>query len=157
MRSGCLGLQSEERQQCGRHLSVNRIRTGLTTWSTCTSCTSGMKPSPVCLVLTQACTSSTAKRSARKPLTSRSSTSMKPVTRSVSMSTERPRRMISSPSQQVSAVVATRDFLLRLINTKETPRIPREVRREARALLRHYPIAEHLRPVLEQGLNSEKL
>ena len=80
---------------------------------------------------------------------------MKPVTRSVSMSTERPRRMISSPSQQVSAVVATRDFLLRLINTKETPRIPREVRREARALLRHYPIAEHLRPVLEQGLNSE--
>ena len=82
---------------------------------------------------------------------------MKPVTRSVSMSTERPRRMISSPSQQVSAVVATRDFLLRLINTKETPRIPREVRREARALLRHYPIAEHLRPVLEEGLNSEKL
>lgn len=60
--------------------------------------------------------------------------------------------MISSPSQQVSAVVATRDFLLRLINTKETPRIPREVRREARALLRHFPIADELRPVLQEGL-----
>jgi len=59
---------------------------------------------------------------------------------------------ISSPMQQVSAVVATRDFLLRLIDTKETPRIPREVRREARALLRHYPIASELRPVLEKGL-----
>jgi hypothetical protein len=57
--------------------------------------------------------------------------------------------------QQTSAVVATRDFLLRLIDTKETPRIPREVRREARALLRHYPIASELRPVLEEGLASK--
>ncbi len=68
---------------------------------------------------------------------------------------ERERRMISSPSQQVSAVVATRDFLLRLINTKETPRIPREVRREARALLRHFPIADELRPVLQEGLATK--
>ncbi len=73
------------------------------------------------------------------------------------MSMQRERRMISNPQQQVAAVVATRDFLLRLINTKETPRIPREVRREARALLRHFPIADELRPVLEQGLNSKKL
>ena len=57
--------------------------------------------------------------------------------------------------QQVAAVVATRDFLLRLIDTKETPRIPREVRREARALLRHYPIASELRPVLEKGLGKK--
>ncbi len=70
---------------------------------------------------------------------------------------QRERRMISNPQQQVAAVVATRDFLLRLINTKETPRIPREVRREARALLRHFPIADELRPVLEQGLSSNKL
>ena len=73
------------------------------------------------------------------------------------MSLDSPRRMISSPMQQVAAVVATRDFLLRLVNTKETPRIPREVRREARALLRHYPLPERLRPVLEEGFNSEKL
>ncbi len=71
------------------------------------------------------------------------------------MSLDRPRRMISSPSQQVTAVVATRDFLLRLIDTKETPRIPREVRREARALLRHYPLPDRLRPVLQKGLDRK--
>ena len=63
--------------------------------------------------------------------------------------------MISNPQQQVASVVATRDFLLRLINTKETPRIPREVRREARALLRHFPIADELRPVLQEGLTKK--
>ena len=71
------------------------------------------------------------------------------------MRIERQRRMISNPQQQVASVVATRDFLLRLINTKETPRIPREVRREARALLRHFPIADELRPVLQKGLAKE--
>jgi hypothetical protein len=65
----------------------------------------------------------------------------------------RPDVRISSISQQVSAVVATRDFLLRLINTKETPRIPREVRREARALLRHYPPVNELKPALQRGLD----
>ena len=39
---------------------------------------------------------------------------------------------ISSPEQQIAAMVGVRDFLIRLANTKETPRIPREVRREAR-------------------------
>ena len=73
------------------------------------------------------------------------------------MTIERQRRMISSPAQQVASVVAARDFLLRLTDTKETPRIPREVRREARALLRHYPIADQLRPVLEQGLRVKDL
>jgi hypothetical protein len=51
--------------------------------------------------------------------------------------------------------VATRDFLLRLTNHKETPRIPREVRREARALLRHYPVADELREILEQAYSGE--
>jgi hypothetical protein len=73
------------------------------------------------------------------------------------MAIERQRRMISSPTQQIASVVAARDFLLRLTDTKETPRIPREVRREARALLRHYPIADQLRPVLEQGLRVKDL
>ena len=73
------------------------------------------------------------------------------------MTIERQRRMISSPAQQVASVVAARDFLLRLTDTKETPRTPREVRREARALLRHYPIADPLRPVLEQGFRVKDL
>jgi len=63
---------------------------------------------------------------------------------------------ISSCQQQVSSVVAARDFLLRLTQSKETPRVPGEVRREARALLRHYPIASRLRPVLEEGLSRSE-
>jgi hypothetical protein len=56
---------------------------------------------------------------------------------------------ISSPIQQVNAIVATRDFLLRLTSPAQTRRVPGEIRREARALLRHYPVAERLRPLLE--------
>ena len=59
---------------------------------------------------------------------------------------------ISSPMQQVNAMVATRDFLLRLTNPAETRRVPGEIRREARALLRHYPVAERLRPLLQTAL-----
>jgi hypothetical protein len=63
---------------------------------------------------------------------------------------------ISSPMQQVAAVVATRDFLLRLSDPHATKRVPGEVRKEARALLRHFPIAEKLRPVLQEGLQKEE-
>ncbi len=59
---------------------------------------------------------------------------------------------ISSPSQELNSIVATRDFLLRLTDTKESPRIPGEVRREARALLRHYPPTYRLKPLLEEAL-----
>lgn len=59
---------------------------------------------------------------------------------------------ISSPIQQTAAVVATRDFLLRLSDPQATRRVPGEVRKEARALLRHFPIAETLRPILRDGL-----
>lgn len=61
---------------------------------------------------------------------------------------------ISSPIQQVAAVVATRDFLLRLSDPRATRRVPGEVRKEARALLRHFPIAETLRPILREGLQA---
>jgi hypothetical protein len=63
---------------------------------------------------------------------------------------------ISSPLQQVAAVVATRDFLLRLSDPQATKRVPGEVRKEARALLRHFPIAETLRPILREGLGAEE-
>ncbi len=64
------------------------------------------------------------------------------------------RHPISTPQQKVTAVVATRDFLLRLTNVKETPRIPREVRREAKTLLRHYPLISELKPILEKELSQ---
>lgn len=57
-----------------------------------------------------------------------------------------------SPQQQVSAVVAARDFLLRLTRPLETPRVPGLVRTEARSLLRHFPLEEDLKPVLESAL-----
>lgn len=60
--------------------------------------------------------------------------------------------VISSQEQQVSAVLASRDFLLRLTRPQETPRVPPGIRREALALLRHFPATERLRPALEQHL-----
>ena len=70
--------------------------------------------------------------------------------------TSRNRPRISSVHQQVAAVIATRDFLLRMVDPKTmTVRDnAREIRREARALLRHYPPADQLRPVLEEGLSK---
>ncbi len=63
---------------------------------------------------------------------------------------------ISSPIQQVAAVVATRDFLLRLSDPHATRRVPGEVRKEARALLRHFPPADRLRPLLQEALQKDK-
>lgn len=63
---------------------------------------------------------------------------------------------ISRPAQQISALIATRDFLYRLTNPQLTPRTTRAVRGEARALLRHYPRPEVLRPVLEAGLGAPR-
>lgn len=59
---------------------------------------------------------------------------------------------ISSPHQQVSAVLACRDFLKRLTKSRETPRVAPGVRREALALLRHFPPTDRLRPILERSL-----
>lgn len=58
------------------------------------------------------------------------------------------------PNRPVDAIVATRGLLVRLTQPQETPRIPRELRREARALLRHYPIAQELRPLLAAALRG---
>lgn len=51
--------------------------------------------------------------------------------------------------QEVSAVIEARAFLARVCDPKQTPRVSRAVRAEARALLRRYPAPGRLRPVLE--------
>jgi hypothetical protein len=51
--------------------------------------------------------------------------------------------------QEVAAVLQARTLLLRLSDHRLTPRVPREIRAEARALLRWFPPAGRLRPVLE--------
>lgn len=68
------------------------------------------------------------------------------------MGLRRLRLPISRRAQQVSAVVAARNFLLRLTDPALTPRVSGDVRGEARALLRHYPPPAVLRPLLEAGL-----
>jgi hypothetical protein len=51
--------------------------------------------------------------------------------------------------QRVAAVVNARDLLVRLCDSKRTPRVPFAVRSEARALLRWYPEPLPLRRALE--------
>ena len=43
------------------------------------------------------------------------------------------------PYERTNAVNWTRDFLYDLLDPKKTPRIPRELRRRAKSLLKHYP------------------
>jgi len=43
------------------------------------------------------------------------------------------------PSERVQAINNTREFLLRLLDPKKTPRVPRSIRKEASRCLRHYP------------------
>lgn len=43
------------------------------------------------------------------------------------------------PDERYRAVQNTRHFLMSLLDSKETPRVPREIRARARSLLRHYP------------------
>ena len=43
------------------------------------------------------------------------------------------------PVERTRAVMYTKDFLFTLLDPKVTPRVPREVRRQASRCLRHYP------------------
>lgn len=51
--------------------------------------------------------------------------------------------------QQVAAVLEARELLRRLVHPSLTPRVPRPIRFEARAILRRLPSAEVLRSALE--------
>lgn len=46
---------------------------------------------------------------------------------------------MSTSWEKTKAVQNTRDFLRRLMDPKKTPRIPRQIRKEAYARLKHYP------------------
>lgn len=58
--------------------------------------------------------------------------------------------------QEVAAILQARVLLHRLSDHRLTPRIPREIRAEARALLRWFPRAERLRPVLEGSAHLQR-
>ena len=46
---------------------------------------------------------------------------------------------MTMPSERSRAMVQVRDFLYSLLDPKQTPRVPLEVRQRAHDLLRHYP------------------
>ena len=43
------------------------------------------------------------------------------------------------PIERTNAVLRTEKFLLKLCIPKESPKVPKSIREEARRLLRHYP------------------
>jgi len=43
------------------------------------------------------------------------------------------------PDERFRAVLATEQFLYKLLQPKYTPGVPKKIREEARSLLRHYP------------------
>ena len=48
------------------------------------------------------------------------------------------------PYERWCAVVNTEKFLLRLCDPKETPKVPKSIREEARSCLRHYPSSYYM-------------
>ena len=44
------------------------------------------------------------------------------------------------PHEEARAIASARDFMRALLDAKRTPKIPREVRRWAAGVLKHYPI-----------------
>ena len=47
---------------------------------------------------------------------------------------------MTTPHEEVLALMHTRAFLFDLLDTAATPRVPRPVRERARACLRHFPM-----------------
>lgn len=55
------------------------------------------------------------------------------------------------PYERKNAVTRTEDFLVRLLDPKQTPRIPSEIRKEARGLLKHFPTSYYMEMAAEQA------
>ena len=55
------------------------------------------------------------------------------------------------PYERKNAVIRTEDFLVRLLDPKQTPRVPADIRKEARGLLKHYPTSYYMEMAAEQA------
>lgn len=51
---------------------------------------------------------------------------------------------MTMPYERKNAVKRTEEFLVRLCDPKQTPRVPSAIRKEARGLLKHYPASYHM-------------
>lgn len=56
---------------------------------------------------------------------------------------------MSTPVEQARAIAAARHFLFDLCLPSKTPRVPREVRLEARARVKHFPMSWDLPHIVE--------
>lgn len=54
------------------------------------------------------------------------------------------------PVERTNAVIHTGKFLYDLLDPKKTPRVPKDVRAQARRLLRHYPCEYHMNTIAER-------
>ena len=54
------------------------------------------------------------------------------------------------PVERTNAVIWTREFLLDLIDTKKTPRVPKVVRTRALHMLRHYPTEFDMKTIADR-------
>lgn len=48
------------------------------------------------------------------------------------------------PDERYRSLVRTKEFLIELLNSQSTPRVPAIIRQQARGLLRHWPDNYHL-------------
>ena len=48
-------------------------------------------------------------------------------------------KKMTIPFERTRALIETKSFLLKLVDTKRLPRVPKSVRQHAEFLLRHYP------------------
>jgi hypothetical protein len=58
------------------------------------------------------------------------------------------------PSERSAAVIYTEEFLMDLLDPKKTPRVPKDIRRRARNLLRHFP---HTGDIKRSSTNSPEI
>jgi hypothetical protein len=58
------------------------------------------------------------------------------------------------PVERTNAVINTEQFLLDLLFSKKTPRVPKEIRQRASQLLRHYPSRYEMEMIAEQQDNN---
>ena len=58
---------------------------------------------------------------------------------------------MTTPAQRTRAIKDAEIFLLRLADSFRTPKIPSEIRREALAVLRHYPSDYHMVKAIEKA------
>jgi hypothetical protein len=54
---------------------------------------------------------------------------------------------VTLPDEEERSLVYAHDFLLELLDPKKTPRVPRDIRRRAGLVLRHFPSRHRVKEI----------